>query len=267
MKRAILAIAILFLAFNAGAQVSLWSSGTTPGNPGNCADASTELGLRFQSSVAGTISAIRFYKSSSNTGTHVGRLWTSNGTLLSSATFTSETASGWQQVTLPGAVSIAANTIYVVSYSSPNGFYSQDQNFFTTTAYSNGVLTALESSVNGGGGTNGGGNGVYARPGGTFPSRASTYNANAYVDVVFTQTVNVSVTLSWVSVSLASSYNLYRGTVSGGPYALVLNTSGTTASDATVNPGTTYYYILKSVASGVEAQTPSPELIVAVPSH
>ena len=38
------------------------------------------------------------FKSVANTGAHVGNLWTANGTLLATATFTSESASGWQQV-------------------------------------------------------------------------------------------------------------------------------------------------------------------------
>lgn len=41
-----------------------------------------ELGVKFQSSVAGTITAIRFYKGPQNAGTHVGNLWNASGTLL-----------------------------------------------------------------------------------------------------------------------------------------------------------------------------------------
>jgi hypothetical protein len=57
-----------------------------------------ELGVRFQSDVAGVISGIRFYKGSTNTGTHTGTLWSNTGTKLATATFTNETASGWQEV-------------------------------------------------------------------------------------------------------------------------------------------------------------------------
>src|SRR3712207_7400644 len=42
-----------------------------------------------------------FYKGSKNTGTHTGHLWTNTGTMLSEVVFTGETASGWQQATLP----------------------------------------------------------------------------------------------------------------------------------------------------------------------
>ena len=42
------------------------------------------------SDVTGTVTGIRFYKAAANTGTHIGSLWTAGGTLLASATFTSE---------------------------------------------------------------------------------------------------------------------------------------------------------------------------------
>ena len=85
---------------------------------------SVELGVKFQSDIAGTINGIRFYKAAANTGTHVGSLWSATGTLLAQATFTGETASGWQQVSFSSPVSIQANTTYVAGYLAPNGHYS-----------------------------------------------------------------------------------------------------------------------------------------------
>ena len=83
------------------------------------------LGMKFQADVAGSITGFRFYKGPQNTGPHEAYLWTSTGTLLASATFTNETASGWQSVSLSQEVAIQADTTYVVSYHS-NGFYSGD---------------------------------------------------------------------------------------------------------------------------------------------
>jgi Domain of unknown function (DUF4082) len=54
------------------------------------------LGVKFRYDVAGTINGIRFYKGAGNAGTHMGLLYSSTGTLLGQATFTGETASGWQ---------------------------------------------------------------------------------------------------------------------------------------------------------------------------
>ena len=64
---------------------------------------------------------MRFYKAATNTGTHVGNLWSNSGTLLATATFTGETASGWQQVTFATPVAITANTTYVASYHTNDG--------------------------------------------------------------------------------------------------------------------------------------------------
>ena len=62
-----------------------------------------EVGVKFRADADGRITGLRFYKGVGNTGTHVGHLWTRTGTLLATATFTSETATGWQQVNLSHA--------------------------------------------------------------------------------------------------------------------------------------------------------------------
>src|SRR5262249_59079323 len=84
----------------------IWPSNPTPaivdgGDPG-----AVELGVKFRSDVAGTITGIRFYKSAANTGTHVGNLWTTAGAKLGTGTFTGETAAGWQQMDLATPVAI-----------------------------------------------------------------------------------------------------------------------------------------------------------------
>jgi len=152
---------------------------TTPTNTSQPDPHAVELGIKFESSVAGYITGIRFYKGAGNTGTHVGYLWTNTGTLLASATFTNETASGWQQVNFSAPVGIAAGTIYIASYLAPSGYYADDQNDFASSGVTNGPLTALSNSA-------AGGNGVYLYGlSGGFPM--STYeSSNYYVDVVFT---------------------------------------------------------------------------------
>ena len=80
---------------------------------------SVELGVKFNSETAGTINGIRFYKAATNTGTHIGTLWNAAGEKLAEATFTGESASGWQQVKFASPVPIAANTTYVAGYLAP----------------------------------------------------------------------------------------------------------------------------------------------------
>src|SRR5262249_25366289 len=137
---------------------------------------SIELGFKFQASENGEITGLRFYKGSDNTGPHVADLWSATGTLLATATFTNESASGWQQVNFSNPAAVPAGPIYVVS-SHTNGDYSADPNLFAA-AQTSGPLTALASSASGG-------NGVYAYGSSNlFPT--NSFNSTSYgVDVVF----------------------------------------------------------------------------------
>lgn len=65
-----------------------------------------------------------------------------------------------------------------------------------------------------------------------------------------------SVSLTWMpSTSSGVSYDVYRGTVSGGPYSLLKGGVSTTAyTDSNVQSGSTYYYVTTAVdASGVQS--------------
>jgi hypothetical protein len=137
-----------------------------------------ELGVKFRADVAGTVSGVRFYKTSGNTGTHVGHLWTSTGTLLATVTFTGETASGWQQADFSAPVTVTAGTTYVVSYYAPAGHYAFSSGYFTS-GVDRSPLHALADGVDGG-------NGLYRYgAGGGFPT-GSFRSSNYWVDVVFT---------------------------------------------------------------------------------
>jgi hypothetical protein len=128
-----------------------------------------ELGMKFTSTVAGQITAIRYWKASSETGTHIGRIWSSTGQLLASATFTNETASGWQQQALTTPLSIAANTQYVVSVNST--FFVISQSGLASQVV-NGNLRSVVGS-----------NGVWGNAG-LFPT-TTWENSNYFRDVVF----------------------------------------------------------------------------------
>jgi hypothetical protein len=163
---------------NAAIPSTLWSASATPSIPSQADSSSIELGVKFTSDIAGRITGVRFYKGAGNTGTHIGNLWTSSGTLLATATFTNETATGWQQVTFSTPVSILANTVYVASYYAPNGGYSVDTGYFTSAAHDAAPLHALKDGVSGG-------NGLYIYGAGSaFP--LNTYSSSNYwVDVAF----------------------------------------------------------------------------------
>ena len=88
------------------------------------------VGTKFRSALSGTVTGIRFYKASGNSGTHQGLLYSSTGTLLAQATFTGETATGWQQVSFSSPVTITAGTTYIAAYFSSSGNYSSTNRLF-----------------------------------------------------------------------------------------------------------------------------------------
>ncbi|WP_236147190.1 DUF4082 domain-containing protein [Scytonema millei] len=157
---------------------SIWSSNAMPVVVADSDTAAVELGIKFRTDISGYITGIRFYKGSGNTGVHVGNLWTSSGQQLATATFTNETASGWQQVNFDRPVAINANTVYVASYHTNVGRYSSDENYFAVSGADNGPLHFLVNGASGG-------NGVYKYGSSGFPNQ--TYkSSNYWVDVVFT---------------------------------------------------------------------------------
>ena len=158
--------------------VTIWPSSVTPSTTDAGRDKAVELGVKFRSDVAGTIRGIRFYKASTNTGTHVGNLWSSTGTLLASAVLTEESASGWQQVEFATPVTINANTVYVASYHTNTGHYSFDANYFASSGADNPPLHALASAGSGD-------NGVF-RYGANSAFPTQTWkDSNYWVDIVF----------------------------------------------------------------------------------
>ncbi len=170
-KHLFLILTILTGASSARAS-SFWPNNPTP--PTSSDAQSVNLGLRFYSTSAGSVTGMRFYKGLSNTGTHVGTLWTGTGTKLASVTFANETASGWQQANFSAPIAITANTVYVVSYLDTKGGYAYTQ-YYNWTGLSADPLKISGANP-----------GVYVYSTSTvFPT--STYaSTNYFVDVLFT---------------------------------------------------------------------------------
>lgn len=167
------------------ADISIWSDTDIPANANMNDGQALEIGVKFRSSINGYITGIRFYKGVTNTGLHIGSLWSATGTLLAKANFFAETASGWQEIRFSSPVAITANTTYVASYYSQNGIYALTSSYFGTQGHTNGPLTALQSGIDGF-------NGVY-KYGAGFPN-ASYFHGNYWVDVLFTETLAATTT-------------------------------------------------------------------------
>jgi len=64
---------------------------------------------------------------------------------------------------------------------------------------------------------------------------------------------NAQVTLNWAGKARATSYNVKRATVSGGPYTTVASVTTTSYTDTGLTNGTTYYYVVSAVDAGGES--------------
>jgi|GEM_PF-898205 len=106
-------------------------------------------------------------------------------------------------------------------------------NFYVITA-----LTGTQESGNS--------NEVFASVPPATPAQPSVVNKTSEVD------------LSWGSASGAVTYNVKRGSVSGGPYTTIANISTPSYADLNVTTGTPYYYVVSSVGHTKESAN-SPE--------
>ena len=165
-------------SFTTTNSISIWGDAATPAITSVNDSSAWSSASSSRRASPGYVTGIQFYKGAGNTG-HPRRLpLDEHGKMLASATFTNETATGWQQVSFATPVAIAANTVYVASYYAPNGDYSVNSGYFASSGVTSGPLTALSNAT-------GNGNGVYLYgTGGGFPT--SSYNAtNYWVDVDF----------------------------------------------------------------------------------
>lgn len=166
---------------------SIWSAGATPVVAAADDTQAVEVGVKFRPLVDGFITGVRFYKGPGNGGTHSGNLWTKSGVRLAQATFTSESASGWQTVSF-APVAVSAGATYVASVHMPQGRYARDPYAFQSAGYEAWPLRALADGEDGG-------NGVYRYGASGFPS-ASSAATNYWVDVVFDVTNDIAPTVA-----------------------------------------------------------------------
>jgi len=139
-------------------------------------NASIELGMTFNSAVAGRITYIRFFKTvKTDASVYTVNLWTTTGTKLATKQVTLNGVNGWQRVRLDNPVTIQPGVNYVVSFQTTQGRYSEMNDFFSV-ARTRGNLTAPKGSSTVP-------NGRFIKPSG-FPNKPFL-NSNYCVDVVF----------------------------------------------------------------------------------
>ena len=233
-----------FAGTGGGATYSVFPITATPAEPLNNDGQGIVLGMKIRSTQSGLITGVRYYKGAGTTGTHTGHLWSSTGTLMASATFSGETASGWQQTLFATPVAINANTTYVVSLFSPSGHYAANAPYFTSPVV-NGPLRALANGEDGP-------NGLYRYSATSVFPNSSFNSSNYWVDVVFSTGAagpNVTVTTHPGSQSRCAGANAsFTSAANGSPAPTVqwqVSSNGTTwtniagATTSTLSFGTT----------------------------
>jgi hypothetical protein len=141
-----------------------------------------------------------------------GQLVTITGTNLSNLT----------SVTIGGAAaSIVANTAISITVGTPSG----------APGAADVVVTTVGGSVTSTGGY------IYV-----------AFGAPTFFSATATSTSQVA--LSWVAVTGATGYEVWRATLLNGPYILVSSPAGTSTNDTGLSASTTYLYKVRAIGSG-----------------
>lgn len=116
------------------------------------------------------------------------------------------------------------------------------------TSYQSGGLTASTAYSYRVRATNSAGNSAYSNTASATTSAAPTQPPAAPTGLT-ASAGNGQVALSWNSSTGATSYNVKRATVSGGPYTSAGMSTTTSLVDASVVNGTTYFYVVSALNS------------------
>jgi len=179
--------------------------------------------------------------------------------------------SGSQAATTPGVTAAVSVSISPTSVSILTSGTQQ----FTATATGT-TNTAVTWSATGGSVSS---SGLYTAPtaAGSYTVKATSVadtTKSASATVTVGTSVQHTVTLNWTASTSGSDpypvvgYNVYRGTVSGGPYAKI-NTAleaPTNYVDNTVLSGTTYFYVVTSLDSNAVESAFSNQATAVVPT-
>lgn len=164
---------------------SIWpaTNGPLADNP----DSAINLGTQFSVSAQAWVTAIRYFRGTTNVNPDDVRLWqvdsASAGTSLASATPPAAGSTGWQDIALATPVELTPGQVYKVAAHMPT-HYVATPNYWTVGAggsgITNGILTAQSNAASTGG------QGTFrVGAAGLFPN--STFNGgNYWIDVIVT---------------------------------------------------------------------------------
>ena len=160
---------------------------------------------------------------------------------------------GNAQVALSWPASVGATGYHVKRATVSGGPYVSvacpTSNAYTDTGLSNGTTYFYVVSAAYTGGPNAGGESADSSQASATPQPALPQPPTGLTATPG----NTQVALTWNASSGATSFNVKRATVSGGPYATVASPTSTSFTDTGLTNGTTYFYVVTAVNSAGES--------------
>lgn len=187
-----------------------------------------EVGVKFRSSVDGYVVGVRFYKMTGMNGVHTGSLWDNMGSRLATATFSNETADGWQQVNFSTPVEVDADTVYTVSTFMANGVYAYTSGFYNTPTVSAPLTAPASGTPDAEDGLGNDGQGVTDLSGTSVYPTSSFGAANYWVDVAFTDVLNTDPPIVTATAPVDDATNVALGETVTATFDIGLNSSSLT---------------------------------------
>jgi hypothetical protein len=204
---------------------SLHSTSESPAVPDGGDWQAVEIGVEFETALAGQITKIRFYKSVSNTGTHTAVVRQNSSIVLASQDFAGETASGWQELTLSTPVAIEPGEVYTVSYYAPNGHYAYEAGAFGSVQ-TRGPLTFLNGRYS------------YTQPWTPAGAVLSDSGADYWVDFEFESPNEQPLSMNAaIAPALTFSVGAHGGTCNGVAQSSGISVNSSVASFGSVGVG------------------------------
>lgn len=137
-----------------------------------------QIGTKFTTSSAGLVTELHYYRAatdSDDTDVRTGRLWTSDGVLLGTVTFTSGiNESGWQTAALDSPAQLLAGQTYIVSYETADNYVGTVGQFGDSYADPFDLMSVSATS-----------GGVFATGSGDILPTQSYQSTGYWVDVTF----------------------------------------------------------------------------------
>jgi hypothetical protein len=182
---------------------------------------------------------------------------TINGASVTAVNFTA-TAQGGQTFTLSGTISPTtggSGATVTLSGAASTSTTANSSGVYTFTGLANGAYTVTPSNA-----------------GFTFTPASQNVTVNSAnvggVNFAAVAAQAHSASANWVaSTSAVSGYNIYRGSMSGGPYTKLNNSliNALTYTDTTVVSGQTYFYVTTSVDGSGNESAFSNEVKATIP--